>query len=87
MANESDDWDFGISVQYPIFDGGRRPIDYLKQRNELKRLEFKRMLKAQEIGRDLRNAGYELLHSLPSVALNHEAMVKSAENYEIMKNK
>jgi len=86
-VSTQNEWDFGMRVTFPFFDGGKREVDYLKQQNEIDRLKFKHMLKAQEIERDLRRAGYEMLHSLPSVDFSRISFDKSAQNFEIVKAK
>jgi outer membrane protein TolC/ABC-type uncharacterized transport system substrate-binding protein len=86
-ANPSDDWEVNLRLSYPLFDQGRRPLDSLKQRNELHRLEFFRDLRKQEVERGLRQAAYDMYTSLPSIKLRREAMASASENYEIVEKK
>ena len=85
--NDSDDWEMQLRMTYPLFDQGRRPLESLKQRNELNRLQFARDLRKQEIERSLRRSAYDIYASLPSIKFKQEAMISASKNYEVIEKK
>jgi outer membrane protein TolC/ABC-type uncharacterized transport system substrate-binding protein len=80
---DEDRWDTKVSMTYPLFDRGRRPLNSMRERDILRQLEYSMALKKQEIERDLRLAAYDIYTSLPSIELKRQAMVSSSEEYQI----
>jgi len=86
-SNDSDDWSLFLNVNYPIFEGGNRIFDSLKQNSEVYRLVYQQELKMQQIELTIRAAAYDMYHTLPSIELLKESLRNASENLILMEKK
>ncbi len=86
-TNDSDDWSLLLNVNYPVFEGGNKIFDSLKQNSEVHRLIYQKELKMQQIELSIRTAAYEMYHSLPSIELLKESLRNASENLSLMEKK
>jgi outer membrane protein len=87
-TNEDDlgsvNWNFGVNLTYPIFEGTARTAEQDKAGEELSRLNFERSLVAQRIDTDVRVAMLAAQASYAGIELSNDAAEAARANYGLV---
>ena len=81
------DWTLGISLSYPLYEGGERIYKLEQEKAELRRLKFTRELKVQQTELDVRKAVYNIGYSFSNIEFSHSSMSDAVKNFEIVQKK
>jgi len=77
----------GISVTFPIFEGGRRRQDVLRQKSTIRILEAQRERAVQQLEEFAIVSFNNILSAHPSIRLNRRALKSAEKNYESAREK
>jgi len=84
---DKEDWLFGVSVTYPLFEGGRKIADVKQAKAQLDGLKQTHERARQLIEQRAQSALYSLESSHPNIRLNRIAADQAQKNLDVVQKK
>lgn len=78
-------WEAGIALSLPLYEGGARGARSERSRLELQRLRTQRLLSEEELERRIRSDLHALRASYPSISLSQQALEAALKSYELVR--
>ena len=84
---DRDDWFFGVTISYPLFEGGGRLVDRRKAKADLEQLHQLKQQAEEQIQLRTRRIVYALQSSHPNISLSRRAADRAAKNLDVIRDK